>query len=161
MRDCIRQMCVLAVFSGALLSLTPEGGVRRVLRVLASAALLAALFNALGGLDRSAFAPELARYRELESSFSRKADETRDRLNRLVIEREYREYIEDRAAALNIAPEEIRFELRWSTEGFWIPERSHIRLTDPEGRDALAWILKTEFGIPPERQEWEVSDGAA
>ena len=159
MRECMRQLCALAIFSGVLLSLTPEGGVRRVLQVLVSAALLAAIFQAMGSLDRSALTPELARYRELERSLSARGSDARERLNRLVIEQEYREYIEDRAAALGIEAEEIRIELRWSTEGFWIPDRSHIRLRDPQGREALGRVLETEFGVPAERQEWEVADG--
>ncbi len=159
MREGLRQLCVLAICSGVLLSLTPEGGAKRVLQVLVSAALLVTVFRTLGCLDNTALAPELARYRELERSLSARGSEARDRLNRLVIEQEYREYIESRAAALGIETAEVRIELRWSAEGFWIPERSRIRLPDAGGREALGRILETDFGIPPERQEWEVADG--
>ncbi len=117
MREGLRQLCVLAICSGVLLSLTPEGGAKRVLQVLVSAALLVTVFRTLGCLDNTALAPELARYRELERSLSARGSEARDKLNRLVIEQEYREYIESRAAARGSDRAEGRSEVRGRAEG--------------------------------------------
>lgn len=158
MRECIRTLCVLSVVSGVLVSLTPEGGARRILRLLSSVVLLAVIFNSLNALDLSDYGVELARYREREQELLQNGEELRDELNRLVIEQEYREYIEERAASLFAALESVEITVRWSSEGFWVPESSRICLRTKDARDELSRILESELGIPAQKQEWEIRD---
>lgn len=158
MRDCIRELCVLSLFCGAALSLCPEGGVKRLLRCLGTAALLALLLNALGKLDLSGYPLDAARFHERERELSLMGDELRRELNRHVIEEEYAAYIQDKAAELGLTAEEIRIGVRWSAEGVWIPESSRIRCGTAEERERLRTVLEADLGIPAERQEW-IEDG--
>ena len=150
----IREVCVLSIFCGAALSICPEGGAKRVLRLLSTAALLALILNSTGQLDLDAYPLELARYHEREQELTEQSGAAREQFNRLVIEREYASYIEDKAAALGIDAEEVRIAVRWSAEGLWVPESSSIRCPDGEARRLLGEILEADLGIASERQEW-------
>lgn len=153
MTDCVRELCLLSILSGAALSLMPEGGTKRLLRVVSTAALLALILNAAHRLDLSAYPLDFARWREREQELSAQADETRDALSRLVIEGEYAAYIQDKAAQLGVKVTEVRIATHWA-EGVWVPESAVIRGVDAKDRAALASLLLSELGIPYERQEW-------
>lgn len=159
MRMCIQEVCLLSVLCAVFLDLTPEGGAKRVLRILSFFVLLSVLLDGLVQTDLSAYALELARYRSLEQELTREGSEAYDALNRLVIEAEYREYIEERAASLRVYPQSVQISVRWHPEGFWVPDSARIRLPTLTGKEDLEEILRTELGIPRERQEWEVADG--
>lgn len=153
-KDCIRELCVLSVFCGAVLSLCPEGGVKRILRVLEVVVLLAVILNGIGRLDLSPNTLELARLQEKEKELLNGTEEMKNRLDRFVIEEEYRSYVQERAETAGVAPTEILIRTRWSTEGFWIPDSSRICLDGNNARNTLSAILSGELGIPPDRQEW-------
>lgn len=158
MRDCVRELCVLSIFCGASLSLCPEGGVRRVLSLLSTAALLALVLSSLRLLQLDDYPLDLARYRERERQLTVRSGEAREALNRLVIEGEYAAYIRDKAASMGIAVEDVRIGVRWSAEGVWVPESSQMRAADGEQRSLLGAVLEGDLGIPEERQEW-LDDG--
>ena len=154
MRECVRDLCLLSILFSAVVWLAPEGGAKQVLRILCSLALLAVILRSFNGLDLSLYAVEATKYRELEAELSSKGSEFRDRLNRRIIEEEYRTYIMDKAAGLGICTEEVKIGVRWNTEGVWVPDRSSIRLKSSEGISPLSAILLTELGISMQNQEW-------
>ncbi len=158
MRDCIRELCVLSLFLGAALSLCPEGGTKRVLRLFSTAALLALILNAAGRLDLSAYPLDLALYREREMQLAERGEELRQEMNRLVIEQEYAAYIQDKAASMGIALRDVRIGVRWSSEGVWIPESSSIGCEGDAERSLIGTVLESELGIAAERQVW-LGDG--
>ena len=159
MSACIRTLCVLSVFSGFLLNLTPEGGSKRVLRLLSCAAILAVLLEGLGKLELTDGAFELTRRQESEQRLLDESVELRAELDRLVIEREYRQYIEERAAELFAPLEALELRTRRTEEGYWVPDSVRIVLRSPQAQEKLRRMLETELGIAPERQEWEIVDG--
>ena len=158
MRDCIRTLCLMSILFSAAVWIAPQGGAKQVLRILCSLALLASVLRSVSGIDFSSYALESAKYREREAELVSKGTELRDRLNRLIIEEEYRTYIEDKAAELGICAEEVRIGVRWSTDGVWVPDRSRIRLKSSEGVSQLSTLLLTELGIPLQKQEWALDE---
>ena len=157
MRDCIRELCILSIFCGAALSLCPEGGARKVLQITESLVLLAVILNGFGKLDLSAYPLQLARAHEREALLS-ESEERLNRLDRLVIEEEYRAYAEKRAGGIGMEPVSIQIWARWSSDGLWVPDSARIETTSEQFRDELTRILWGELGIPSERQEWIIVD---
>ena len=151
----VRELCALSILCGAAMFLAPEGGIRRVMSVLCAVVLMSAVLNRVGGIDYDAYAFEMGLARERERSFLQNAGETKERLNRLVIEDEIRTYIRDKAESEGLVIIRADPVLRWSTEGLWIPDAVSIHWSGTEsGRAALERQIEADLGIPPERQEW-------
>ncbi len=156
MLSAVRQICVLSVLCGAVMSLTPEGGVKRVLSVLCALLLSASLLSAFRELDYDSYALELSRYREREQTFLAENTERNRRLNRLVIEDECRTYILDKAEKLGLELENVRVDVRWSVDGFWVPDAVSMEYRGEERqREQMQDLIMGELGIPAERQEWK------
>lgn len=159
MREALRTLCVLAVFCGAALRLAPEGGAKRVLQVLVSALLLSELLSGVLALPAD-FAPDLARAQELERGLLQSAGETKERMNRLVIEEELRSYIQNKAAGLGVSLSAIELSLRWETEGLWLPEAVTLSGRGEEAAvSRLLGELGAELGISRDNLEWLADDG--
>lgn len=158
MKECIRHLCLLSLLFSAAVWLAPEGGAKRIMRIMCSAALLSVVLNSVVGVDFSSYAVTAAKVRERETELTSKGTEFRDRLSRLIIEEEYRTYIVDKAAELGVAAEEVQIGVRWNTEGVWVPERSKIQVKSLENTDRLGALLTVEFGIPVQRQEWILNE---
>ena len=155
MEKCIRELCALSVFCAAAMQLTPESGIKRVLGLLCTAALLCAALSGIRQIDTGSYALELARVREREKTFAANSGEARERLNRLVIEEECRTYILDKARQLGLEPEELEVELRWDLEGLWVPASVTLRCSGTEKQiAALSGAIQTDLGIAREDQRW-------
>jgi hypothetical protein len=155
MGSAIQQICALSVICGLLLHLAPEGTVRKAMAFASSVVLLACLVQAIRGLDLESYALSLSQNREREQEFLAHSEETRDALDRLVIEREYGAYIMDTARLLQVPLQSAEVEARWSTEGLWIPYAAKlIGEPDEEGKAALTSRIQADLGIPAERQSW-------
>ena len=127
--------------------LTPKGPVKQMTETLCGLVLTLALLSPLLELDLSAYALNLARYREAGAALTEEASEISRRLDRRVIEEELRAYILDKAAALTDA----RVELAWSTEGLWVPVAAELwGPYDP----TVEAVIESELGIPAEKQTW-------
>lgn len=152
----IKQLCALAVFCGAIMSIMPEGGVRRITAIGCTAALSLTLVGALRAVDAESFTLELARYRELGAELLEHSDEVRDKLNRSVIEAEYEAYICDEAARLGIAELSVKVTARWDMNGLWLPHEVRLAANcDDQSRRRLDAVIEAELGIPGERIIWD------
>ena len=154
MSEAIRQLCLLSVLFGVLLSLCPEGSVKKICSVACSAALITAMFTGVTGEGNSIAFPEIARYREQSAALTHSAEENENRLNRLLIEEECEAYIEDKAEKLGFPLSRCRVSVRWE-DGFWMPEA--VELTgdgDENTRRELEERIEAELGIRRERQTW-------
>ena len=155
MGSVIQQICALSVICGLLFRLAPEGMVRKTMGFACSVVLLACLVQAIRGLDLDTYALQLSHNHEREQEFLVHSEETRDALDRLVIEREYGAYIMDTARLLQVPLQSAEVEARWSTEGLWIPYAAKlIGEPDKEGKAALTSRIQADLGIPAERQTW-------
>lgn len=155
MGESVRELCMLSVLFGVLLNITPEGSVKKVSTVLCSAVFVTVLLTGFGQTDFSAFLTETARYREESCALADNAEDSRRRLSRLVIQSECEAYISDKAEKLGIQGASVKVSARWSTEGFWLPEKAVIRAEcTPQQRAALSEAMETELGIGREQQIW-------
>lgn len=155
MSDVIRQLCALSVFCGLALMLTPEGGVKRAVQIACSVLLILSVLSTVGSFDFDSYALELARYREMGSDLAADAGERSRRLSKDLMEQEIGDYLASQAAALEIKDFHAEATLRWSTEGFWIPD--HIRLTgifDETQQRLLRERITADLGVPEKEQEW-------
>ena len=84
------------------------------------------------------------------------AQKMQTRLNRLVIEDEYKTYIMDKAKEKQIDIYKVSMELEWNTAGFWVPES--IILWSDETMDSCSYfsaILSGELGISEDKILWQ------
>lgn len=159
MGESIRILCALSVLCGAALSLCPEGGVKRVLNIACSAALLCVIIQPISEFDYSVYALELAKNRQQEDALISAGTEFSDSLNRLVIEERYEAYILDKAEKLGLEMSGVSVTAEWSMEGLWVPSSAELRCAENEAlRRELSGILEAELGIPAERQQWSGYD---
>lgn len=151
----IRALCLLSVLCGAALSIMPDGGVKKVAELLCTAILTAALLSPLKSLNYDDYALQSAKLRQAEQEIISGAENAEERLNRLVIEKECLSYIENKAKELGITEMKAVLEMRWDLEGLWVPWAVEIKSGCSETeRDALRAIIKSDLGIPYERQRW-------
>ena len=155
MSGCIREICMLSLLFGVLRHITPEGSIKKISGALCSAILVCAFLSDIRGTDFTAFFRETARYRENTEVILQNAENSRERLSRLVIEDECEAYILDKAAELGIVLHGAEVSARWSTEGFWLPESVTLEgVLSETQKTALTDIIETELGIKGERQLW-------
>lgn len=150
MTDVLRRLCFMSVLFGTALGMAPEGSAKRIMNLLCSVMLICIVLAPLSDLDISEYALEIAKCREIESQALAENAELNDRLNRMVIEKEYEAYIEDKAMMLGIETN-VNVHARWDTEGVWVPDKVQLECAE---NSQLSKMIKTELGIPEERQKW-------
>lgn len=154
-RSLIRELCVLSILCGAALSLAPEGAARRAMSLVCSVVLLACATGGVKSLDFSDYAVQLSLQREREQAFLQRSEETRDALDRLVMEQEYAAYIRELGGRLSVPLDAVSVKLRWSTEGVWVPDAVRLQgSADRALRETLSGRIASDLGVPNERQEW-------
>ena len=144
--------CVCA----AALRLTPEGRVKRVLRMLCALVMAAALFSPLlrGGVLPD-YALELSRYRDAAAALTGEGAALGRELDRSIIEQRMEAYILDKASALGAPLGGAKVALRWSTEGVWVPVAAE--LGGPYDT-ALSALIEAELGIARSAQTWRTNE---
>ena len=161
MTGIIRQLCYFSIFAGAILTLTPEGQVKKILQLLCTASLLLTVAGQIRTLDLESFAMEKAKIREQEERFLESSSAVQERMNRLVIQNAYETYIWDKAEQLGMDVQSVRVKVKWSTEGYWYPYELHVT---GQGKESvvltLSDLVRTELGIPEARQEWSRNEQA-
>lgn len=141
---------------GAILTLLPEGGCKHIVRVLCSAALICAILEPVMGFDFESYAVESVKLRQMENVFKEDAGEISLRLNRTVIERQYCEYILDKAHELGLDSIEVTLDTQWHADGLWLPYYADITgRWDDSHKKRLEMLIRDDLGIPEERQHWE------
>ena len=142
-------LCMLA------LTLCPEGRVRRVLRLICGAVMAIALLSPVKDFDMDAYAASLTRYREEAAMAAGAGQETGDRLDRTIIERECAAYILDKADALGIQNAAATVRAVWS-DGCWCPHEAAVTAAaSGELRASLTAYIEGELGIPAARISWK------
>ncbi len=155
MMTSVGRLCALAILGGVLLSLMPEGGVRRIAGIGCTAVLLLTAVNAVQETDWSAFRIEIARYHELSEELAADGRDARDKLDRSVIEAEYESYICDEAARLGIVELHAEVTARWDMAGLWLPYEVQLWGSCGEHeKKELTGHIKAELGVAGERVIW-------
>lgn len=155
MKNTLFSLMGIALTQTLLELLIEDARFRQILRFLAGAAMAVILIGAVTDFDYDAYASALRR-QEIASDWNQdRAEAERQRLDRLFIEAETEAYIMDRAETLGVSLSGVRVSFRWNSDGYWYPDR--VTLTGsvpPSLRSEIADALRTELGIPEERQTW-------
>ena len=156
-RGWILSLTGTALLASAALALAPEGGVKRVLKMLCGFALMAALLSLVTDLDTGGIAVALARYRDKADSLTQSAVSAGADQTRFIIERECEAYILDKATELGVQLRGVEVTVQWSADGFWYPAKAEI-----EGDESteLARIVEADLGISRTNQIWSTDDEA-
>ena len=145
----------LAVFAGAVLYICPEGGPRRILRLLCTAILTAAVLSPMRTFDYDILSLEEARFALAEAELSNRSLETDDRMKKMLLQYNFEHYIVSRGQELGLEIQSIEIELTKNGDGQWLPCAAEIEAAgSAEGAEELASLLYREIGIPQERQVW-------
>jgi len=153
--EMIREICVVSVICAVASNLAPEGPAKRIMSICCCVIMMLVIVDPLGEFDMEKYADYLAKYKEIELKLSNDAQDTQTRLNRLVIEEEYKAYIMDKAKEKHIDITAANVQLEWSTEGFWTPCRLEI-ISDAsdDSKKYFISILLTELGIGEDKITW-------
>lgn len=159
MGSVIRQLCFISLLCGFLLSICPEGNIKQIAGILSSVILILTVLTPLKAFDFDIYAEKLAEYTEKEKALSERSTEMSERLNRLVIEREYAAYIQDKAEEKGIEVKEAEVQVQWSSEGCWVPYSAEIysNAANPLKYEMIQ-LIEADLGIPEERQRWYGSE---
>ncbi len=157
MADIVLQLCVLSIISGAVSYVIPEGGCKNICQILCTAALILCIIEPFQGFDFDEYAVQSALMHEYENKFLQNAQDSRNRLNKTVIELEYCEYIMDKAKDIGISQLDIELSTNWDTHEIWVPYSVDLKGSwSFEQRQKLTGIIEDELGIPEERQRWKL-----
>lgn len=152
----LRGICAASIVYGVLLTLLPEGKERSMASLCATASLVTMFLSFVTAINWEGYSITLAKTRDAAAVIKSNAEESRNRLSRLVIEQECEEYIMDKATDLGLKLESVEISASWKKEGVWVPETAAI--TAEQNTDAAAklasWI-EAELGIEAARQEWK------
>ena len=137
-----------ALLGAFALALTPEGRVRRVVRLLAGVVLALALLRPLASFDFDSYAVSLAVGRDAAALAVDGFAESNRRLERTLIESECAAYISDRAARLGLRLEAASVTAKWGDALCWYPYEARLRAeTDAAARRALEQTIETENSV--------------
>lgn len=155
MQEMFRTFIGLAFFSGAVLYLCPEGGARRILKLLCTAILTATVLSPMRTLDYELLSLEEARFTLAEAEIEKRSLQTGESLKKLLLQDNCEDYIISRGQELGLLVQSASIELIQEGDGQWLPYAAVIEASGPEtAAQGLCRLLNTELGIPTERQVW-------
>ena len=151
----LRGICAASIVYGVLLTLMPEGKGRSMASLCATASLVTMFLSFVMTINWEGYSLTLAQTRDAAAVIESNAEESRNRLSRLVIEQECEEYIMDKATDLGLKLEHVEISASWKKEGVWVPEKAVITSErNAEAEAKLASWVEAELGIEASRQEW-------
>lgn len=156
LRDWVLQLTGAALLSAAVLAITPEGKVRRVVSLACGFAVIAALLSLGVDFDYTRFSSSLAWHRETAAQYAEDFSEENEKLTRLIIEERCAAYILDKGASLGISGLNAQVSAAWSESGYWYPYKASLsaQMVSDTQRDSLTFYIESELGISAEMQEW-------
>jgi stage III sporulation protein AF len=147
------------VLSTIAVSLSPEGRVKKAVRLICGVCVMLSLLNGIKDFDITAYSRSMAEYRADAEKMLRDSEEEREHLKKEYIEERCEAYILDKAAEAGVELSDVKVVLEWSTEGYWYPVEAEIRGEGDEGaRYTLSKTIESELGIPVEKQSWSDTD---
>ncbi len=156
-RNYLLSVVAASMLSGILLSVTPNGAVRRTLSFLCGLVILLAALGPIARLDVEKLSQSMAGLRLETKRTAREAQSGNRELMEAIIKEQSEAYIWDKAAALGVSPSRVTVEVR--TEGDWpVPCAAAIDASCTAAqRRRLSALIEQDLAIAPEEQEW-VSD---
>lgn len=149
----VGSLCAGAVLSLLVLTITPPGQIRKLLRLLCGVLMAILLFSPLREISWEGYAAYLQQYRQTAQDTVQQAEENKASYERLVIQQEMETYILDKAEALGVEVLAVELECAWSDAGCWYPRA--VTIQAPGGYHAgLAAEIAAGLGIPEKMQRW-------
>lgn len=148
-----------AMLGSAAVWLTPDGTVKKILRLLCGFVMLAALISVGTGFDYNSFSKNMARYKSQAEAQAAEAGEAAGNLQRLIIEEETEAYILDKAEKLGAGGLEIAASAEWNSAGYWYPAK--VKITgdiSSEQQEKLSFQIESDIGIAGENLVWSTDD---
>lgn len=154
-RAWIMSLTGASIIAAAAERMTPQGSVKRVLRVVCAVMLSGIMLHPILDLDRSEFALAISQYHINAAKISGDLEAEEKELLRPYIQERCRAYILDEALNLGLDCFDCKVKLKWRDES-WVPYEIVMTGTVSEtDRKTLGERLYAELGVPPERQYWE------
>lgn len=147
----VLSLVTAALIGGILTGILPEGGERKLVRLLCGVFLLTAVLRPVAALSFPDLKGWISDFDEEARAAVREGEDYMTAEKRRVITRRLETYILDKAKDLGLT---LSAEIALSEEDL---PRS-VRLTGEytqEQKNSLAHILETELGIPEARQQWQ------
>jgi hypothetical protein len=151
-------VCAGMITAAALIA-TPDGSVKKAVRLACGFLIAAALLSPVARFDYAEFARNISRMRGEAGDFTERMRDTNERLTALIIEQECAAYIVDKSARMGIYGLEAEVSAEWSEEGFWYPVEARLSaVASEEQRVEISRCAVSEFGISPGRVIWTGKD---
>ena len=159
MQSALKSLVFLSFLSGAALYFCPEGGCKRVLKLLSAAIFVAVILSPLQELDYDVFSLEQARFASAEAEITHKTRLTEQMLKKALLQENCANYIASNARELGLSLKDAELELRQNDADEWLPYAITIRVTGEEdAAELLCRQIRDELGIPMERQVWTLNE---
>ncbi|MBE6948883.1 MAG: hypothetical protein E7456_03450 [Ruminococcaceae bacterium] len=156
MENQIMGLAGAAVLSMLAISATPEGRVKKAVKLICGFAVILSILCCFADFDFSFYSKSIADHRRDAEKLIEEELEERSLLERQYIESRCEAYILDKAAELKVNCRGAEVTLKWSAEGYWYPTAVWIEAEcDPE----LADFIEAELGIPEDSQKWSKTNG--
>ena len=150
LRQWVLTLTAAALGCSVALALTPEGRVRKVVRLACTLAMAIAMLTPLCRLNLDSYALSLAKYRETLLAAEKNGADSAERLSRTLIEDECSAYISDKGTELGLGTFPVRVLAKWG-DAFWYPYE--IWLETQPSEELMRW-MEGELGVPRERMHW-------
>lgn len=149
------RLITLSVVCGALISVLPEGGTKRISQTLYTVMLIFYLLSFFKDLEFNENLWQDYASSEVKASFAENLEEKESSLEISIIEQRCNEYILDKAADNQILVSALKVKIERLLDTQPLPYSVEIYGTwDEAAKKKMASQIKAELGIPEERQHW-------
>ncbi len=151
MEKWIMHLVGAAVLSMIAVTLTPDGRVKKAVKLICGFAVMLSLISGFIDFDYSFYSKSLADHKRDAEEFIANSMEEQSLLEREYIENECAAYILDKAMELGVDCYDATVKVRWSEDGYWYPVSAEI---GANANSQLADAIEGELGIPIASQTW-------
>ena len=149
------RLVTLSVVSGALISILPEGGPKRISQTLYTVILIFYILSFFNGFKLEENVLQDFRMEEVKANFADNLREKESSLEISIIEQQCSEYILDKAGENQIIISSLKVRAEKLLESGPIPYSVEIYgIWDDAAKEKMIGLIKAELGIPEERQQW-------
>lgn len=156
----VKAIAGAALVCSVALSLTPNGKVKNVLKLICGVVLICAMVSPLLRTNIPLSSMTMSEYRSKAQEIIEGASENNNTLNRTLIEKELCAYISDKAVDMGESLQSVTVGMSWSDEGYWYPSEVSISANVSElCKNRLINVIEGELGIPKDCQHWSEYEG--
>lgn len=157
----LRAVIFACIACSIALLITPDGRVKKAMRILCAAVMCSAVISPIVGFDFDVYAKAAAKYQTDARQYAEQGEQYSKNLNRSIIEEECSAYILDKAAELGADIDEAVVTALWSSDGYWYPYEVSIKSSSFGAREQrLSEYIQAKLGISAEKQKWSADSDA-